>query len=276
MVFDCAKRADVMEEAAAKGDHELAKKIDDRLGFMTPILKVRFLANLLFLNPSPPTIAPFLLLFSVLSQGFLTETGLEAASIGIQVYGGHGYIKSNKQEQILRDVRIASVWEGTTQIQALDLLGRKILAQKFKPINAAVKELRQQVFPFLRSAPTPQLRSYAWKLFIASFRWQYLAWKVGSAARADRDVITHASVPFLMYSGYVVLGEHWFKMAIASSKKLSEGNLTGSDAAFYDAKIKTAEFYFENVFNRTDSLVAQMNSPLKSVMGLKPEHFSFN
>ena len=53
-------------------------------------------------------------------------------------------------------------------------------------------------------------------------------------------------------------------------------HLAGSDAAFYDAKIKTAEFYFENVFNRTDSLIAQMNSPLKSVMGLKPEHFSFN
>jgi hypothetical protein len=194
--------------------------------------------------------------------------------MGIQVYGGHGYIKSNKQEQILRDVRIASVWEGTTQIQALDLLGRKILQQKFKPIKAAAEEVRKQVSPFLLSAPTPQLRSYAWKLFLASYKWQYLAVKVGSAARADRDVITHASVPFLLYSGYVVLGEHWFKMAIASSQKLSAGNQ--ADADFYAAKIKTAEFYFENVFNRTDSLVSQMNSPLKSVMGLKPEHFSFN
>jgi hypothetical protein len=214
--------------------------------------------------------------FTLPSKGFLTETGLEAASMGIQVYGGHGYIKSNKQEQILRDVRIASVWEGTTQIQALDLLGRKILAQKFKPIKAAAEEVRKQVSPFLFSAPTPQLRSHAWKLFLASYKWQYLALKVGKAASADRDVITHASVPFLLYSGYVVLGEHWFKMAMASSHKLSAGNLTASDAAFYDAKIKTAEFYFENVFNRTESLVSQMNSPLKSVMALKPEHFSFN
>jgi hypothetical protein len=196
--------------------------------------------------------------------------------MGIQVYGGHGYIKSNKQEQILRDVRIASVWEGTTQIQALDLLGRKIMQQKFKPIKAAAEEVRQQVKPFRFSAPTPHLRKYAWKLYIASYRWQFLAAKVGMAARADRDVITHASVPFLMYSGYVVLGEHWFKMAIAASNKLSAGGLQGSDKDFYEAKIKTAEFYFENVFNRTDSIVAQMNSPLKSVMGLKAEHFSFN
>lgn len=216
------------------------------------------------------------LVIHVDNQGFLTETGLEAASMGIQVYGGHGYIKSNKQEQILRDVRIASVWEGTTQIQALDLLGRKILAQKFKPIKAAAEEVRKQVSPFLLSAPTSQLRSHAWKLYLASYKWQYLAAKVGNAARSDRDVITHSSVPFLMYSGYVVLGEHWFKMAITSSKKLSQGNLSASDAAFYDAKVKTAEFYFDNVFCRTESLVTQINSPLKSVMSLKPEHFSFN
>ena len=89
---------------------------------------------------------------------------------------------------------------------------------------------------------------------------------VQSAARHYKD--------FDLY--YVVLGEHWFKMAMASSKKLAAGNLSGSDAAFYDAKMKTADFYFENVFNRTESLVSQMNSPLKSVMALKPEHFSFN
>jgi hypothetical protein len=72
-------------------------EIDSILGFKTPILK-----------------------------GFLTEMGVEAASLGMQLYGGHGYIKSNKQEQIYRDVRISSIWEGTTGIQALDLLGRKI------------------------------------------------------------------------------------------------------------------------------------------------------
>lgn len=65
-----------------------AKKLDDKLGFLTPILK-----------------------------GFLSESGVEASNMGIQVYGGHGYIKSNKQEQIARDVRISALWEGTTQIQ---------------------------------------------------------------------------------------------------------------------------------------------------------------
>lgn len=89
------------------------KKLDDKLGFLTPILK-----------------------------GFLSESGVEASNMGIQVYGGHGYIKSNKQEQIARDVRISALWEGTTQIQALDLLGRKIMLQKLKPINEHCARIR--------------------------------------------------------------------------------------------------------------------------------------
>merc|ERR1712093_504141 len=113
MVFECAILNDRKYEADAAGDEEEAAKIEDKLGFLTPILK-----------------------------GFLTEMGVEAANLGIQVYGGHGYIKSNKQEQVLRDVRISAVWEGTTGIQALDLLGRKIMLQKLKPINEHCSELR--------------------------------------------------------------------------------------------------------------------------------------
>ena len=85
MIYDCAFLGDDEAEAKANGDEAKAKQIEDRLGFLTPILK-----------------------------GFLTELGNEAAKHGIQVYGGHGYIASNGQEQIARDVRIASVWEGTT------------------------------------------------------------------------------------------------------------------------------------------------------------------
>lgn len=77
-----------MIDAHEKGDFATANAIDAKMGFMTPIVK-----------------------------GFLTEIGIEAASMGIQVFGGHGYIKGNRQEQIYRDVRISAIWEGTTQIQ---------------------------------------------------------------------------------------------------------------------------------------------------------------
>ena len=109
MIYECALLTDEMHTLQQAGKKEEADKVDDVLGFMTPILK-----------------------------GFLTEKGIEAATLGVQLYGGHGYIKSNKQEQVLRDVRIAAIWEGTTGIQALDLLGRKI----FRP-RANLKVCRE-------------------------------------------------------------------------------------------------------------------------------------
>ena len=80
-------------------------------------------------------------------KGFLTEAGKEAADLGIQVYGGHGYIQDNHAERNYRDVRIAAVWEGTTQIQALDLLGRKIMLGKLTPIFEHCRTLAGQALP---------------------------------------------------------------------------------------------------------------------------------
>ena len=88
------------------------KSIDDKLGFFTPILK-----------------------------GFLTEVGFESANNGLQVFGGHGYIKEWGLEQIVRDARIATLYEGTTGIQALDLLARKVLLQRGKPLKAFSKDI---------------------------------------------------------------------------------------------------------------------------------------
>ena len=101
MAYECALVADRFSDATLGGDAAAARAADERLAFLTPILK-----------------------------GFLTEAGKEAADLGIQVWGGHGYVRENGAEQTYRDVRIAPVWEGTTQIQALDLLGRKVLLQR--------------------------------------------------------------------------------------------------------------------------------------------------
>ena len=98
MIYGASKIADKMFNAVTEGDQAAYKKYDDELGFYTPIL-----------------------------TGFLTEMGLEAANLGIQVFGGHGYIGEHGMEQIARDARISTLYEGTTGIQALDLLGRKVL-----------------------------------------------------------------------------------------------------------------------------------------------------
>ncbi|RZI81673.1 MAG: acyl-CoA dehydrogenase, partial [Rubrivivax sp.] len=98
MIYHAAKLADNMVNGVLEGNKAKYEEFDDKLGFYTPILK-----------------------------GFLTEMGLESANLGMQVFGGHGYIKEHGMEQIARDARISTLYEGTTGIQALDLLGRKVL-----------------------------------------------------------------------------------------------------------------------------------------------------
>ena len=100
MIYHASRYADKMFEAAMLGDDAEFHKWDDKLGFYTPILK-----------------------------GFLTELSIECAKHGMQIYGGHGYIKEWGMEQIARDARISTLYEGTTGVQALDLLGRKVLIQ---------------------------------------------------------------------------------------------------------------------------------------------------
>ena len=103
------------------GKTEKARSDEEaRLGFCTPILK-----------------------------GFITELGVEAANHGVQVFGGHGYIQEWGMEQILRDSRIATIYEGTTGIQALDLVGRKVLLDKFKQLNMFTGDMLKFACQFL-------------------------------------------------------------------------------------------------------------------------------
>ena len=251
MVYECALLNDKMIEAEAKGDAAEVKRIEGQMHFLTPILK-----------------------------GFLTEVGVEAANLGIQIYGGHGYIKSNKQEQVLRDVRIAAVWEGTTGIQALDLLGRKIMLGKLKPINEHCAKLRGEAWALVTGGSSTKVKKHAFELLKKAVEWQYLTYKIGADASSNRDALGVASVDYLMYSGYVSMAHHWLKMEEAASKALS---LPADEAAqldqpreFYEAKVQTAEFFFENILPRTASLTRTMFTPVESVMGMKEEHFSFD
>lgn len=151
MIYHCALQADHIAKALMAGDKKTVDEIEDRLGFMTPILK-----------------------------GFLTERGIEAANLGIQLFGGHGYIKSNKQEQVLRDVRISAIWEGTTGIQALDLLGRKIFAKRanLAPIKDHCKELRRFAWNLMFNGSSTQVKTHALLLYRKAWNWEIAVYRV--------------------------------------------------------------------------------------------------
>ena len=242
MLYYAARLADHMVEGFTEGDQAKADRYDDKLGFLTPILK-----------------------------GFLTELGYEAANQGMQVFGGHGYIREHGMEQIVRDTRIATLYEGTTGIQALDLLGRKVLLMTQ---GGAVREFTLKLANFARKHLTDKrLRPMALELLKLTGQWNWLTVRIMLAARKDRDMVSAAAHDFLMYSGYVTMAYIWLRQAAVAVDKLDNG---GADAdAFYQAKVATAEFYYERLLPRAQSHATSMLSPTASLMQLADEHMAF-
>ena len=188
---------------------------DARLGFCTPILK-----------------------------GFITELGVEAANHGVQVFGGHGYIQEWGMEQILRDSRIATLYEGTTGIQALDLVGRKLLMDKFKQLNIFTGEMFSfagQFLPWKKAPHAKLMRKQAWTVTKLAIQWRYLGYKLAMRAKKNADNVGAASVDFLMFSGYAYMAFMFAQMSAVAHKQLQAGE---GDKVFLQNKLHTAEFFF--------------------------------
>lgn len=241
MVLYAAQIVDEMEYAPTQAQKDEA---EDRLGFVTPILKA-----------------------------FLTELGCESANLGMQIFGGHGYIKEWGMEQIVRDTRIATLYEGTTGIQGLDLLGRKILLGRGKTFKAFSKEVLNFCKETSMLSDNPQkkrMHKFIWPLSKEVAMWQQYTLRIGLKTKKDRDMLGSASVDYLMYSGYIMMAYMWARMAQSANEKLTEG--TG-DKAYYQAKVKTAEFYFTRLFPRVKSLAKTMMADPKSLMQMSDDLF---
>lgn len=242
MLYFGAKYADRMISGLLEDDMEKYDYWDGELGFLTPILK-----------------------------GFLTEKGLECANDAMQVFGGHGYIGEHGMEQIARDARISTLYEGTTGIQALDLLGRKVL---LGTKGKCVRDFSKRLLEFGRANMADNtLRPFAWKLLKIAGEWNLLTTRIMLAASKDRDMVATASYDFLMYSGYALMAYAWALQAQVAKEKLEKGG--EQPAEFYQAKLQTAEFYFERMLPAAKTHVAQALKPTKSTMQMAPEHFSF-
>lgn len=226
--------ADLLDESH-KPDAD--KELVDLLGFLTPIAK-----------------------------GFLTDTGLASADLAIQMYGGHGFIKETGAEQLFRDGRASTLYEGTTGIQSLDLLGRKVLANQGKSLLSFTKLLHR-----LSKQSSPELSPLADVLGGYAKEWPELAKKVGSKGIGDFEEVGAASFDFLMYSGYVSLAYFWLKMANVSQDILNgtrHPNGEGFDRDFLDAKIKNARFYFERILPRARAHKEMMLAGKASMMDI--------
>ena len=212
--------------------------------------------------------ADLLAFLTPICKAFMTETGQEVTNLGMQVYGGHGYIREWGMEQLVRDCRIAQIYEGTTGVQALDLLGRKVLMTQ----GEALKGFTKIVHKFCQANEANEaVKEFVAPLAQLNKEWGDLTMKVGMAAMKDREEVGAASVDYLMYSGYACLAYFWADMARLAAEKLAAG--TGEEA-FYKAKLQTARFYFQRILPRTRAHVAAMLSGANNLMEMAEEDFA--
>ena len=200
-------------------------------------------------------------LLTPVAKAFLTDLGLESTVHGQQVFGGHGYIREWGQEQLVRDVRITQIYEGTNGIQALDLMGRKVVASGGAYYRLFSDEIRQ----FIASTGS-ELDEFAKPLAASLDQLDGLTEWVLEQAKGNPNEIGAASVEYLHAFGYVAYAYMWALMARAA-------NAGEGDEAFYSGKLGTARFYFARLLPRVDSLVASVKAGSESLYLLDAEQF---
>jgi len=198
-------------------DEDERKRADQLMSFLTPICKA-----------------------------FMTETGIEAAHLGVQCLGGHGYIHEYGMEQNLRDARIATIYEGTTYIQSLDLLGRKVLMSQGELLRSFTKIIHT----FCKSEKdNASIKPIVDKLASLNKIWSELTMTIGMKAMNDKDEVGGAAYDYMMLSGYICLAWVWADMARVAHKKLGENT---QEKLFYQQKIETANFYYARILSRVE------------------------
>ncbi len=198
-------------------------------------------------------------LLTPVAKAFFTDSGLESCIHGQQVFGGHGYIREWGQEQLVRDVRIAQIYEGTNGIQALDLLGRKVVANG----GAALRQFAAEIRHFAHQHEAP----YGSLLLEELERLEALSGWLLNQAKDDAHAVGAAAVDYLQLFGYVAYAYMWARMAAVAQAKY------GEDEAFYTGKLATAEFFFARLLPRTLSLEASIRAGSAPLYGLSAEQF---
>jgi len=208
-----------------------------------------------------------LALLTPIAKGFCTEVGFEAASLGIQVFGGHGYIREWGMEQNLRDARIGMIYEGTNGIQAIDLLGRKVLASG----GALLAPWLERIGNFCRDcAGDAELAEFSGPLGELVAEWEHITREIGARAQRNPDDMGGAAFDYLMYAGYVSLAYGWAQAARTAHRALAAGS---GERDFYQAKLQTAAFYYRRILPRTRMHVAGITSGADSLMDMPAEAF---
>lgn len=199
-----------------------------------------------------------------IAKGWATEVCQEVTSLGLQVHGGMGYIEETGAAQLFRDARIITIYEGTTGIQALDLVGRKILRDGGKELMNVMQEIQSTIDNL---SADEELASIGAELQNALDSWSATSTELGERVIEDMQLVSTAAVNFLMLAGTVTGGWLLGKSALIAQSKMDE------DPDFYRAKIATAMFFSAHILPRAGSFAKAALADSSLVNKLSDEQF---
>ncbi len=209
----------------------------------------------------------FVALMTPVVKALFTDLAFDSANLAIQCYGGHGYIRESGVEQYARDARISMIYEGTNGVQALDLVGRKLgahmgryLRSFFHPVSAFIEDNGGE-------GPLQPMVAGLQQAFGAL---QLATGMIAQRGLKDPEEAGAASADYLRLLGLVSMGYCFARAAKISAEKLAQGS---EDAAFYDAKIKTATFFFDRLLPQATACFLAIKAGKKSMMALSEDAF---
>ena len=204
-------------------------------------------------------------LMTPILKSFATDVGCESANLALQIYGGHGYIKDHGMEQLVRDARIAPIYEGTNGIQALDLVGRKMQRND----GEIIENFFSIINNYLNNLSTDKKLETIVKQFKKSFdELVFIANHLRSFNKNKINEINGTAVEFLQMFSYVSIGYIWLKLLIVSIEKNNDNS-----NEFLKSKIATGKYYFNKVLPQTSFLKDHILSGASNYNDYKDEYF---
>ncbi len=232
----CVWVAQAMDRAAHAASPDERAAADDFVALMTPIVKALF-----------------------------TDMGFESANLAVQVYGGHGYIRDHGIEQLVRDARIAMIYEGTNGIQALDLVGRKMPAN----MGRSLRRFFHPAAEFIANhADDPHIGKLVQGFGRAFGALQLATGYLAERSQQDAEEAGAAATDYLRLFGLVALGFMWVRMARIAADKAD-----GDEADFYTAKLNTARFYIERILPQAGALLFTIKAGKAAMMEMAEAAF---
>ncbi len=226
LVYECLKYFDL--EKVTEGDEK--EKMYLLLEILTPIVKT-----------------------------YPSDAGITSVSNAVQVLGGYGFTMDFDLQQYYRDIRIMSIYEGTTGIQSLDLLGRKIPMQNGKAFQLLINEIMQTI-DFAKQFD--ELNSYAEKLALAMTTYKTTLNHLQQFAKqGEIERYLADATLFMELSGIITIAWQWLKQATISKKAIKNGDTSNQSSAFYESKIETMKFFFKYELPKNISISNALMNP---------------